>query len=149
MRSVDPLTSSVPLRAPRNPKFNGHGKMSFEFISFFSLVYIFVLKFINNSCSKHTFFLNFLFPNRNSRATNSSSETVSTSVYYNRGVMCCATNTEGQECTQLYDYGNCYSFSRKRKRKMFLTAGTFSNQSCKLDKAICFLFSFFKKENQE
>ncbi|KAL4001031.1 serine/threonine-protein kinase/endoribonuclease IRE1 [Sarotherodon galilaeus] len=26
------------------------------------------------------------------------------SKYYNRGMMCCATNAEGQECSQLYDY---------------------------------------------
>ncbi|KAM6900550.1 receptor-type tyrosine-protein kinase FLT3-like [Xenentodon cancila] len=35
---------------------------------------------------------------------NKNVEIVSTSEYYNRGVMCCATNSEGQECTQLYDY---------------------------------------------
>ncbi|KAE8279883.1 Receptor-type tyrosine-protein kinase FLT3 [Larimichthys crocea] len=29
---------------------------------------------------------------------------VSTSRYYNSGAMCCATNDEGQECSQLYDY---------------------------------------------
>lgn len=26
--------------------------------------------------------------------------------YIHKGVMCCATNLEGQECSQLYDYGN-------------------------------------------
>ncbi|KAM3593690.1 uncharacterized protein V6R79_019352 [Siganus canaliculatus] len=30
--------------------------------------------------------------------------TISTSEYPASGVMCCATNAEGQECTQLYDY---------------------------------------------
>lgn len=30
--------------------------------------------------------------------------TITTSDYCNRGVMCCATNAEGQECSQLYDY---------------------------------------------
>lgn len=30
--------------------------------------------------------------------------TTSSSEYSNRGVMCCATNAEGQECSQLYDY---------------------------------------------
>ncbi|TKS87749.1 Receptor-type tyrosine-protein kinase FLT3 [Collichthys lucidus] len=29
---------------------------------------------------------------------------VSTSRYHNSGAMCCATNDEGQECSQLYDY---------------------------------------------
>ncbi|XP_020500910.2 receptor-type tyrosine-protein kinase FLT3 [Labrus bergylta] len=29
---------------------------------------------------------------------------VSSSNYYDRGVMCCATNAEGQECSQLHDY---------------------------------------------
>ncbi|XP_076744264.1 receptor-type tyrosine-protein kinase FLT3-like isoform X2 [Maylandia zebra] len=29
---------------------------------------------------------------------------VSSTEYYNTGMMCCATNTEGQECSQLYDY---------------------------------------------
>uniref|UniRef100_UPI0009B44FC5 receptor-type tyrosine-protein kinase FLT3-like n=1 Tax=Monopterus albus TaxID=43700 RepID=UPI0009B44FC5 len=29
---------------------------------------------------------------------------VSSADYHNKGVMCCATNEEGQECTQLYDY---------------------------------------------
>ncbi|KAL4001036.1 hypothetical protein ACER0C_006335 [Sarotherodon galilaeus] len=29
---------------------------------------------------------------------------ISSSEYYNRGMMCCATNAEGQECSQLYDY---------------------------------------------
>ncbi|KAM9712755.1 receptor-type tyrosine-protein kinase FLT3-like isoform 1-T1 [Menidia menidia] len=31
-------------------------------------------------------------------------DAVSSSDYYDRGVMCCATNAEGHECTQLYDY---------------------------------------------
>ncbi|XP_061569149.1 receptor-type tyrosine-protein kinase FLT3 [Cololabis saira] len=31
-------------------------------------------------------------------------EIVSSSAYYNRRAMCCATNSEGQECTQLHDY---------------------------------------------
>lgn len=26
--------------------------------------------------------------------------------YHNTGVMCCVTNAEGQECSQVYDYGN-------------------------------------------
>lgn len=26
--------------------------------------------------------------------------------YIHEGVMCCATNPEGQECSQVYDYGN-------------------------------------------
>nr|XP_024654674.1 receptor-type tyrosine-protein kinase FLT3 isoform X1 [Maylandia zebra]XP_024654675.1 receptor-type tyrosine-protein kinase FLT3 isoform X1 [Maylandia zebra]XP_024654676.1 receptor-type tyrosine-protein kinase FLT3 isoform X1 [Maylandia zebra]XP_024654677.1 receptor-type tyrosine-protein kinase FLT3 isoform X1 [Maylandia zebra]XP_024654679.1 receptor-type tyrosine-protein kinase FLT3 isoform X1 [Maylandia zebra] len=30
--------------------------------------------------------------------------TISSTEYYNRGMMCCATNAEGQECSQLYDY---------------------------------------------
>ncbi|KAL4001027.1 serine/threonine-protein kinase/endoribonuclease IRE1 [Sarotherodon galilaeus] len=30
--------------------------------------------------------------------------TISSAQYYNRGMMCCANNTEGQECSQLYDY---------------------------------------------
>ncbi|XP_040922128.1 receptor-type tyrosine-protein kinase FLT3 [Toxotes jaculatrix] len=30
--------------------------------------------------------------------------TISSSRYPDRGVMCCATNAEGQECSQLYDY---------------------------------------------
>ncbi|XP_008304578.1 receptor-type tyrosine-protein kinase FLT3 [Stegastes partitus] len=29
---------------------------------------------------------------------------ISSSGYHDKGVMCCATNAEGQECTQLYDY---------------------------------------------
>ncbi|XP_018529412.1 receptor-type tyrosine-protein kinase FLT3 [Lates calcarifer] len=29
---------------------------------------------------------------------------ISTTPYYKTGVMCCATNAEGQECSQLYDY---------------------------------------------
>uniref|UniRef100_A0AAZ1XLH2 Ig-like domain-containing protein n=1 Tax=Oreochromis aureus TaxID=47969 RepID=A0AAZ1XLH2_OREAU len=29
---------------------------------------------------------------------------ISSAQYYNTGMMCCATNTEGQECSQLYDY---------------------------------------------
>ncbi|CAI5673237.1 unnamed protein product [Oreochromis niloticus] len=29
---------------------------------------------------------------------------ISSTEYYNRGMMCCATNAEGQECSQLYDY---------------------------------------------
>ncbi|XP_039473020.1 receptor-type tyrosine-protein kinase FLT3-like [Oreochromis aureus] len=29
---------------------------------------------------------------------------ISSAQYYNRGMMCCATNAEGQECSQLYDY---------------------------------------------
>ncbi|GLD54768.1 receptor-type tyrosine-protein kinase FLT3 [Lates japonicus] len=29
---------------------------------------------------------------------------ISTTLYYKKGVMCCATNAEGQECSQLYDY---------------------------------------------
>lgn len=32
--------------------------------------------------------------------------TISTSTCHDKGVMCCATNTEGQECSQLFDYGN-------------------------------------------
>lgn len=31
--------------------------------------------------------------------------TISSSEYSTSGVMCCATNPEGQECSQLYDYG--------------------------------------------
>ncbi|XP_026035324.1 receptor-type tyrosine-protein kinase FLT3 isoform X1 [Astatotilapia calliptera] len=30
--------------------------------------------------------------------------TISSTEYYNRAMMCCATNAEGQECSQLYDY---------------------------------------------
>ncbi|XP_039473023.1 neural cell adhesion molecule 1-like isoform X2 [Oreochromis aureus] len=30
--------------------------------------------------------------------------TISSTEYYNRGMMCCATNAKGQECSQLYDY---------------------------------------------
>ncbi|XP_034718604.1 receptor-type tyrosine-protein kinase FLT3 isoform X1 [Etheostoma cragini] len=30
--------------------------------------------------------------------------TITSSKYYDKGVMCCATNAEGQECSQLYDY---------------------------------------------
>ncbi|XP_063340455.1 receptor-type tyrosine-protein kinase FLT3-like [Pelmatolapia mariae] len=29
---------------------------------------------------------------------------ISSTEYYDRGMMCCATNAEGQECSQLYDY---------------------------------------------
>lgn len=32
------------------------------------------------------------------------SSTISSSEYHDRGVMCCATNAEGQECSELYDY---------------------------------------------
>lgn len=34
-----------------------------------------------------------------------STSTISSSEYSASGVMCCATNAEGQECSQLYDYG--------------------------------------------
>lgn len=40
-------------------------------------------------------------PGRSGAAEN----TVVSSKYHDRGVMCCATNPEGQECSQLYDYG--------------------------------------------
>ncbi|XP_025765864.1 neural cell adhesion molecule 1 isoform X2 [Oreochromis niloticus] len=30
--------------------------------------------------------------------------TISSTQYYNTGMMCCATNAKGQECSQLYDY---------------------------------------------
>ncbi|XP_042366502.1 receptor-type tyrosine-protein kinase FLT3 [Plectropomus leopardus] len=44
----------------------------------------------------------------NGKAVSTSSgrtaSTISSSKYSKRGVMCCATNAEGQECSQLYDY---------------------------------------------
>lgn len=41
-------------------------------------------------------------PTNNGRAES----TISSTGYFARGVMCCAGNTEDQECSQLYDYGN-------------------------------------------
>ncbi|XP_037549894.1 receptor-type tyrosine-protein kinase FLT3 [Nematolebias whitei] len=35
---------------------------------------------------------------------NTGENSVSSADYYDKSVMCCATNTEGQECTQLHDY---------------------------------------------
>lgn len=40
-----------------------------------------------------------------------SDSTISSSIYHKAGVMCCASNVEGQECSQLYDYG-IYHFEK-------------------------------------
>ncbi|XP_047205497.1 receptor-type tyrosine-protein kinase FLT3 [Girardinichthys multiradiatus] len=41
---------------------------------------------------------------RDIEAPTEESSTISTTLYYISGVMCCATNNEGQECTQLHDF---------------------------------------------
>lgn len=53
-------------------------------------------------------------PGNNVRSGNS----ITSTYYYDQGVMCCATNTEGQQCTQLYDYDI---------EKSFMTKDEFSN----------------------
>lgn len=54
----------------------------------------------------------FLLSNRD-KATNDASEingtaksSISSALYPDKEVMCCANNTEGQECSQLYDFGS-------------------------------------------
>ncbi|XP_041824245.1 receptor-type tyrosine-protein kinase FLT3 [Melanotaenia boesemani] len=47
-------------------------------------------------------------------------EGISSADYYNKGVMCCATNDEGQECTQLHDY-DVRSHSKKSDDISYVT----------------------------
>lgn len=48
---------------------------------------------------------------------------ISSSKYSDKGVMCCATNAEGQECTQLYDYAFESSSTKDEVSNVTLSPG--------------------------
>nr|XP_046226788.1 receptor-type tyrosine-protein kinase FLT3 isoform X2 [Scatophagus argus] len=55
---------------------------------------------VSESCPKPTFAWN----GKTVRSSESGKSVISSHEYSSSGVMCCATNDEGQECSQLYDY---------------------------------------------
>lgn len=60
--------------------------------------------FLNNIFS---LLLNSIKDRKNISVNNEKTESkISSAKWHDNGVMCCAKNTEGEECSQLYDYGN-------------------------------------------
>ncbi|XP_024136380.2 receptor-type tyrosine-protein kinase FLT3 isoform X2 [Oryzias melastigma] len=69
---------------------------------------------------------------------------VSTTRYEDKGVTCCATNTEGQECTQLYDY----DFNEKETdSNVTLSPGESLLLRCKIDHLN--QYATWKKDGEE
>ena len=55
----------------------------------------------------------------NSDTHNEAQGIISSTKYIRTTVMCCASNTEGKECSQLYDYGNAIFYLQYAKCNFF------------------------------